>query len=267
MEFAGRIPWNCIQAEVRRLLGRDDVVPGMIAAIQTFGEILHWHPHLHLLVACGGFTSTGDFVDLKEFDLKRLEAAWQEAVFHLYLAENKIAPEVVENIRGWEHSGFSVDPSVLLAAGDQAGLERLVGYMTRCPFSLSRLVKVTKTGQVIYKTEKSSCRSFPEATGDGIQNGPKRNYEILTPLDYLAKFTQQRPSLRSGARPRGSHLVRYCGWYSNTSRGVRNKSAAESSEAADAERTAPGRSSATWAMLIKRVSSQHGQHAGGPPSS
>ena len=26
--------WNCIQAEVRRLLGRDDVVPGMVGAIQ-----------------------------------------------------------------------------------------------------------------------------------------------------------------------------------------------------------------------------------------
>ncbi|MCY2992358.1 MAG: hypothetical protein NTY19_31410 [Planctomycetota bacterium] len=28
--------WTCLQAEVRRLLDRDDVVPGMEAAIQTF---------------------------------------------------------------------------------------------------------------------------------------------------------------------------------------------------------------------------------------
>jgi len=27
-------------------------------------------------------------------------------------------------------------------------------YMIRCPFSLSRLVKVTKTGQVVYKAER-----------------------------------------------------------------------------------------------------------------
>lgn len=47
--------------------------------------------------------------------------------------------------------------------------------------------------------------------------------------------------------------MRYYGWYSNKSRGVRNMRAAESSGAADAERRAPGRSSATWAMLIKRV--------------
>ena len=38
---------------------------------------------------------------------------------------------------------------MFLPAGDRPGIERLVQYMTRCPFSLSRLVKVTKTGQVI----------------------------------------------------------------------------------------------------------------------
>jgi hypothetical protein len=36
--------WTCLRDEVRRLLGRDDVVPGMIAAIQTHGELLHWQP-------------------------------------------------------------------------------------------------------------------------------------------------------------------------------------------------------------------------------
>ena len=45
----------------------------------------------------------------------------------------EIAPEVVENMRSWEHSGFSVDQSVRLPAGDQAGIERLTQYMTRCP--------------------------------------------------------------------------------------------------------------------------------------
>jgi hypothetical protein len=33
--------------------------------------------------------------------------------------------------------------------------------MTRCPFSLSRLVKVTETGQVVYKAKKDACRAFP----------------------------------------------------------------------------------------------------------
>ena len=52
----------------------------------THGELLHWHPHLHMLLTCGAFTPMGDFVELPELDLDRLEAAWQEAVFALYLA-------------------------------------------------------------------------------------------------------------------------------------------------------------------------------------
>jgi len=131
--------WTCIQAEVRRLLGRDDILPGMVAAIQTHGKLLHWHPHIHTLVTCGGFTPEGDFLEVHELDMDRLHAAWREAVFALYLAEDKIKPEVVENMRTWGHSGFSVDQSVFLPAGDLAGIQRLMQYMTRCPFSLSRL--------------------------------------------------------------------------------------------------------------------------------
>ena len=185
--------WACIKTEVRRLLGRDDVVPGMIAAIQTHGELLHFHPHIHVLVTCGAWTTEGDFLELPQIDMDRLLVAWQEAVFALYLAEEKIEPEVVASMRTWEHSGFSVDQSVFLPPGDQQGIERLVQYMTRCPFSLSRLVKVTETGQVVYKAEKQACRAFPDPKGDGTQAGPNRNFQILEPLDFLAEFTQHIP--------------------------------------------------------------------------
>ncbi|MFV1967674.1 MAG: transposase [Pirellulaceae bacterium] len=118
--------------------------PGMIGAIPTFGELLQWHPHVHALVTCGAFTPEGEFLELPEFDIERLQDVWQEAVFALYLAEGKIEPEVVENMRSWHGhcrtamvGGFRVDPSVFLPAGDQQGIERLVRYRTRCPFSLS----------------------------------------------------------------------------------------------------------------------------------
>ena len=53
----------------------------------------------------------------------------------LLLDEGKITEEVVANIRSWKHSGFSVDQSVRLEAGDQEGVERLMQYFLRCPFS------------------------------------------------------------------------------------------------------------------------------------
>ena len=94
---------------------------GMVAAIQTFGELLHWHPHVHVLLTCGAFTPQGEFLELPELDLERLQTAWQEAVFALYLTEEKIEPEVVENMRTWPHSGFSVDQSVFLPAATAPG--------------------------------------------------------------------------------------------------------------------------------------------------
>ena len=71
--------------------------------------------------------------------------------------------------------------------------------------------------------------------------------------EFLAEFTQHIP-------PKGAHLIRYYGWYSNKARGLRRKqaeaAAAESpagSAAAAAEALARRRASQTWDMLIKRV--------------
>ena len=127
--------------------------------------------------------------------------------------------------------------------------------MTRCPFSLSRLVKVTADGQVVYKAEKDACRPFPNPDAEGLARGLSRNFQILSPLDFLAEFTQHIPA-------KGSHLVRYYGWYSNKARGMRAK-AAEAARAAELPPASSAaevagvrtrsRSSQTWAMLIKRV--------------
>ena len=96
-------------------------------------------------------------------------------------------------MRTWNYSRFSVDQSVLLRAGDQAGIERLVQYMTRCPFSLSRLVKVTENGQVVYKVEKQACRAFPDQQGDGIASGTNRNFQVFSALDFLAEVSRTFP--------------------------------------------------------------------------
>jgi len=133
--------------------------------------------------------------------------------------------------------------------GDQAEIERLVQYMTRCSFSLARLVKVTDTGQVVYKAEKASCRSFSDPGADDMQAGAKRNNQILPPLDFLAEFTQHITA-------KGAYLIRYYGWYSNKIREMR-KQTSESSPVADTSSEASDRCSPSWLMLIKRACEVH----------
>ena len=79
----------------------------------------------------------------------------------------------------------------------------------------------------------------------------KRNFQIISPLDFLCELTRHITT-------KGSHLTRYFGWYSNKSRGMRKKAAAEasaerSSKSGDAASAAASRCSQSWAMLMKRV--------------
>ena len=53
--------------------------------------------------------------------------------------------------------------------------------------------KLAETGQVVYKAEKDACRAFPDPQRDGLARGPKRNFQILDPLEFLAEFTQHIP--------------------------------------------------------------------------
>jgi hypothetical protein len=118
-----------------------------------------------------------------------------------------------------------------------------------------------KPGRGWKKGTGTICRNGPEGAAhkwclspfsDELASGPKRNFQIFDPLDFLAEFTQHIP-------PKGAHLIRYYGWYSNKSRGMRRKAAAEA--AAEQKPSSPGaapapalgRCSQTWAMLIKRV--------------
>ena len=55
------------------------------------------------------------------------------------------------------------------------------------------------------------------------------NFQILSPLDFLAEFTQHIP-------PKGSHVIRYYGWYSNKARGMHRKAEAAVSAAACSDR-------------------------------
>ena len=62
-----------------------------------------------------------------------------------------------------------------------------------------RLAKLSRTGQLIDKAEKGVCRAFSDPQRDELARGPKRNFQVLDPLDLLAAFTQHIP-------PKGVHL-------------------------------------------------------------
>lgn len=85
---------------------------------------------------------------------------------------------------------------------DKKAMQRLIEYMARCPFSLTRIIKFTEEGKVLYRAVKSSCLPFPILGNEKLKAGAKRNFEIFDPVDFLAKVTQHIPN-------KGEHQIRY----------------------------------------------------------
>ena len=189
----------------------------------------------------------GTFLPLPQLASETFLKLWEQEVFALLLSEGKINEDVVANIRSWKHSGFSVDQSVRLEAGDRDGIQRLIQYFLRCPFSQARMIEVTDEGKVLYKTGDNRLGRFPEAASDDLLPGPKRIFQIFDPLDFLAEVTQHIPE-------QGEHLIRYYGWYSNKQRGQRSQAQPTPEGSAAPPRTPSAREARKrWAALIKQV--------------
>jgi len=62
--------------------------------------------------------------------------------------------------------------------------------------------------QELHELPSRRAGPFPTRMETACNRAPKRNYQILPPLDFLAEFTQHIPA-------KGAHLIRYYGWYSN----------------------------------------------------
>jgi len=241
--------WETVRDVYALEVDSDSGVPAMIGAVQSFGSLINWNSHVHAVIPEGVFTESGQFVHIPDIFKNRAEEFWQERVFALLLDEHKINDDIAGSMRGWKHSGFSVDNSVRIERGDKAGMQRLVEYVSRCPFSLSRMVSLTKEGKILYRASHANCLPFPISGDKTLMAGIPRNFEVFEPLDFLAEVTQHIPD-------KGDHQFHYFGWYSNKKRGMQLKKMPKAQQATGMnEPDTPYRRKArmTWAALIKAV--------------
>jgi hypothetical protein len=89
-------------------LAGEPLVPGIIVAVQTFGDRINFHPHLHLLVTEGGMDRAGVFHRLPHLDDSRLAEIFAREVLRLLVGKGLLSPEWAERILSWRTTGFNV---------------------------------------------------------------------------------------------------------------------------------------------------------------
>lgn len=135
----------------------------------------------------------------------------------------------------WRHSGFNVYCGKAIWPRNQEGLENLACYIIRASFSQERMTYIPAqdssdgVAKVIYQSKDGNTSKTFDA------------------LDWLAQLTTHIPN-------KGEQMVRYYGYYSNKSRGLRKKAGIDDQLPALIE---PGMSSKefrqNWARLIQKI--------------
>jgi len=87
-------------------------MPGVIASIQTFGDRINLHPHLHFLVTEGGVDEAGVFHKVPRIDDSRLASLFAREVLSDLVRKELLSAEWAERLLSWRHTGFNVHSRV-----------------------------------------------------------------------------------------------------------------------------------------------------------
>jgi hypothetical protein len=201
--------------------------PGIVAVLQTFGDRINFHPHLHFLVTEGGADEAGVFRRVPRIDDARLAEIFAREVLAFLVARGLLSPEWAERILSWRHTGFNVHSRVRVETKTEA--ESVGKYAIRPVLSLERLSLLKSEGKV------------------GYQYGPdRRDLEEMDDLEFTARVTSHIPD-------KGQVMVRYYGLYSNAHRGKVRKSGRGPIALRLAEADVRAVPSTGWAAMIRKV--------------
>ncbi len=186
-------------------------LPGVVAAWQSAGDSLQFHPHGPFLITDGVFLPSGVFYGYLAWDSGRLTAPLRDSVLvsrsEQWSGLGLLSPEAAETMKSWpiECSGFHVHVETRVEPDDREHLRTLLKYLTRSPVALDRLHYSEQTGQVTYRTKKGATlhtsdrrrTGRPSCSGPG--QGKRRRAETDSGPDGLVPH---RPHLRGVSRRR-----------------------------------------------------------------
>lgn len=237
-----RIAWKVIKNFMQSTL-RSDGNPGGLLTIETCGQYLDLSPHIHAVVSDGVFEDE-KFLQMPYYDMGAklyIEGLWEKAVAKYCIGEGYVTEELVKKILKWRHTGFSVytETKIDYKKDDEEAVKNMghiIRYITKAPISLERLT--FKEEKVLVKGE--------------FHQGHKANFQIYSPLDFMAAYTSHIPNHRQ-------KYTNYYGVYSNRTRGKKAEELQEQNQSvispiSTEEATGEQRNyKKTWAMLLQKI--------------
>jgi len=224
-----RIAWEVLSCYYKNAVGKEGTFPAAICSIQTFGDMLGYNPHLHILCADGAFDDSGIFyAAAADLDAASLEPLFRHKILSMLKRKGLITSRVIELICSWRHSGFNVYCGERIYPRFTQSMENLARYIIRASFSSERLSYVSEDSKVLYKSKSGNDTKEFDA------------------VDFIASITSHIPN-------QNEQTVRYYGYYSNVCRGRRKKKGIGQYDYVIEEEKDYKVCSKSWARLIKKI--------------
>lgn len=221
--------WEALKAFFTTGVRDSKAVPGAVVAIQTFGDFLGFHPHLHILVSDGCFHANGMFSVSPSVNTKALEKIFRYKVLKMLLAKDKIKQDMITLLDKWRHTGFNVFVGPRILPRQEKSMENLARYIIRASFSHERMTYHREAGHVVYQSK------------DGMRT------KIFDALEWLAAMCSHVPN-------KGEQMARYYGYYSNVACGKRKKADADDKIPCILEPELTDKAfRKNWARLIQKI--------------
>jgi hypothetical protein len=144
---------EAVKELVRRASPHPGARPGIVVSVATAGDLLQWHPHLHLIATDGGRGRDGTWHPVPEWDSLQLMRLFRERLLARLVERRAISKELVGKLLAWRHSGFSAHVGQTIAPEDTQRLEDTAAYLVRNPISLKKLVYLDGQQAVLYRSK------------------------------------------------------------------------------------------------------------------
>jgi len=84
-------------------VGEEELRPGMVAVVQSAGDLGNWHPHVHALACRGGWRRSWEWVPVPYIDEHAAELLFRHKVIRLLQDEGLLSEERTELLLSWRH--------------------------------------------------------------------------------------------------------------------------------------------------------------------
>ncbi len=177
-----------VMKEIMREREGQEITPGMISSLQTYGQDIKYNVHFHNVITDGGLTAKENaFKEVYYFPYEKLRKKWQE--YSLKVIQ-KYVKDDVEKFLNWYPKGFNVR-RIKAKIKKKELLGYIARYLRHPPISNRRIVyydrKITK---IVCEDDNNKWYvtfTVEEFIGGLIQHIPKKGFKVIRSFGIFSR--------------------------------------------------------------------------------